>query len=230
MSANFILQSASLTGPQPATLHVAMIMDGNGRWATTRGLPRLAGHRSGAQTVRRMIETAPSLGVSDLTLYAFSSDNWKRPRTEVDGLFRLFEEHLIAECDRCVEKGVRISVIGRRDRLPSRLMALIDSVEAATRALETLHVRIAVDYSSRYSIAQAGFRSGSTDESIPDVDLLIRTGGEQRLSDFLLWESAYAELYFDSKMWPDYQAEDLERAVAAFHGRERRFGRIKMVS
>jgi len=198
--------------------HVAIILDGNGRWATARGRPRTFGHRAGARAVRRTVECAPALGIGMLTLYAFSADNWQRPASEVGALMRLFEQYLRGETARCVAEGVRVRVVGRRDRLARRLLRAIEATEAATAGCERLQLNLAVDYSSRDAIRRG--------ELLPDVDLLIRTGGEQRLSDFLLWECAYAELYFTDRPWPDFEARDLERAVAAFHGRERRFGRV----
>ncbi len=200
------------------SLHVAIIMDGNGRWATRRGLPRTAGHSAGAEAVRRVVEAAPSRGVTALTLYAFSSDNWRRPAREVSALMTLFARHLHGETPRLIAKGVRLNVIGRRDRLPRELLDAISAAEEATGRLGGLHLRIAVDYSARHAI--------ETGQLVPDVDLLIRTGGDQRLSDFLLWESAYAELYFTQAMWPDFTAADLEVAVREFHYRERRFGAL----
>ena len=191
-------------------------MDGNGRWAARRGLPRIAGHRAGAQAVRRTVEAAPDLGVGALTLFAFSSDNWKRPANEVAGLMRLFARHLRTETPDLVQNGVRCQVIGRRDRLAAPLVSLIADTEAATAGGERLDLRIAIDYSSREAI-----RAGAI---FPDVDLLIRTGGEQRFSDFLLWECAYAELYFTDLFWPDFGAEPLAAAVAEFRRRDRRFG------
>lgn len=215
-------------------LHAAIIMDGNGRWATARGLPRVAGHRSGAEALRRTVEAAPDLGIGTLTVYAFSSDNWRRPRTEVSALMKLFHTYLRRERDKCVENGVRISVIGRRDRLPALVLPAIEDTEAATRPGRNLHLRLAVDYSSRDAILQAArqLRNKSTRDDLsaalggPDVDLLIRTGGEKRLSDFLLWEAAYAELVFTPVMWPDFGESDLAAAVAEFHSRERRFGAV----
>ena len=203
--------------------HVAIIMDGNGRWATARGLPRTAGHRAGADAVRRAVETAPRLGIRTLTLFAFSSDNWKRPTREVATLMRLFHRYLAAEAAALKENGVRLSVIGRRDRLADPLVRQISAAERLTAAEHRLHLRLAVDYSAREAI-----RRSTRDSSLlgPDVDLLIRTGGERRLSDFLLWECAYAELLFTEKRWPDFDAADLERAVADFHGRQRRFGAL----
>ena len=215
-----------------STMHVAIIMDGNGRWASQRGLPRIAGHRKGADAVRRTIECAPDLGVVALTLYAFSSDNWKRPAEEVSALMRLFEQYLQTEVDECIRKDVRISFIGRRDRLNAAVARLMSESEKGTRHCERLHVRIAVDYSSRDALVVAARAAGpnATRENVaaalpaPDVDLLIRTGGEQRLSDFLLWECAYAELVFLPVMWPDFEACHLEDALASFRKRERRFG------
>ncbi|HEX6306931.1 MAG TPA: polyprenyl diphosphate synthase [Longimicrobiales bacterium] len=197
---------------------MAIIMDGNGRWATARGRPRHAGHRAGAHAVRRVVESAPGLGIGVLTLYAFSSDNWQRPRGEVSGLMRLFETYLRGETARCVAEGVRVRVIGRRDRLAARLLRAIEAAESATAAGRTLELNLAVDYSSRHAITNG--------ERLRDVDLLIRTGGEQRLSDFLLWECAYAELLFTGSAWPEFGARDLAAAVAEFYGRERRFGAL----
>jgi len=202
-----------------STLHVAIIMDGNGRWASRRGLSRGAGHTVGAEAVRRTVEAAPGLGIAALTLFAFSADNWKRPNAEVTALMRLFARHLRTETPRCVEHGVALRVVGRRDRLPGPLVTTIEQSEAATAHGARLDLRLAVDYSARAAI-ECG-------RLLPDVDLLIRTGGEQRLSDFLLWECAYAELYFTPTMWPDFGAADLADAVTWFHARERRFGGLK---
>jgi len=204
---------------QSTSLHVAIVMDGNGRWATQRRLPRAAGHRSGAETVRRIVRAAPGLGVGALTLYAFSADNWKRPATEVSALFRLFARYLAREAPLLAAERVRLEVIGRRDRLPAPLADAVTRAEAMSAAGTGLHLRIAIDYSARAAITQG--------QLLPDVDLLIRTGGEQRLSDFLLWESAYAELVFTPQMWPDFEAADLARALEEFRGRERRFGGLR---
>ncbi|HYH83406.1 MAG TPA: di-trans,poly-cis-decaprenylcistransferase [Longimicrobium sp.] len=225
-------------------LHVAVIMDGNGRWANARGLPRVAGHREGARVVRRIVEGAPGLGVGTLTLYAFSSDNWQRPPREVGALMRLFRGYLASETAKLVENGVRLTVIGRRDRLPEVLARAIAGAEAATADGRGLHLRLAIDYSARDALVRAAALAAGRDvgrdeftrllaaaagaaEPAPDVDLLVRSGGEQRLSDFLLWECAYAELYFTPRMWPDFDAASLGEAVAEFHRRERRFGRVK---
>lgn len=206
-------------------------MDGNGRWANRRGLPRAAGHRAGALAVRRVIEAAPDLGISTLTLYAFSEDNWNRPPREVSALMKLLRRYLLQETSRCIANGVRLEAIGRRDRLPAPLVCLLEETERATAAGERLHLRLALDYSARRSIVEAARRlqGSTTEESLsaaigPDVDLLIRTSGEQRLSDFLLWECAYAELVFTPRLWPDFTAIDLSQAVAEFHSRDRRFG------
>ncbi len=224
-------------------LHVAIIMDGNGRWARARGLPRPAGHRAGAKAVRRTVEAAPELGITTLTLYAFSADNWHRPAAEVAALMELFERHLRDETARLAENGVRLSVIGRRDRLPRPLVAAIERAERLTRAGRRLHLRIAVDYSARQAIAATAARLAAAPASLdgfarqlnrtvhsvpaaPDVDLLIRTSGEQRLSDFLLWECAYAELHFTPRLWPDFGHDDLAAAVADYRRRDRRFGRV----
>ena len=220
-------------------LHVAIIMDGNGRWAAARGWPRTAGHRAGADAVQRTVKAAPKLGVGTLTLYAFSADNWKRPAAEVNTLMELFHNYLRKETAECIENGIRVSVIGRRDRLSLALCSAIETTENATAGGENLHLRIAVDYSARNMILDAvtrlrsapvvDFRSFTRmlvgrDDRAAKVDLLIRTGGEQRLSDFLLWECAYAELYFTPVMWPEFTGADLEAAVCAFTTRERRFG------
>ncbi len=225
-------------------LHVAIIMDGNGRWAQQRGWPRLAGHRAGADAVRRAVESAGELGIDMLTLYAFSSDNWKRPQPEVAGLMRLLHEYLRKDTAECVEKGVRIQVIGRRDRLPKWLVEAIQAAEDATAACTRLRLRIAVDYSARDTILRAAVRLHSsikpTREAFStmlslvehgwpearDVDLLIRTGGERRLSDFLLWECAYAELYFTPMLWPDFGRANLAAALEDFRSRDRRYGAL----
>jgi undecaprenyl diphosphate synthase len=212
--------------------HVAIIMDGNGRWAQARGLPRVAGHKQGVEALRTVIQAAPALVIDNLTLYAFSSDNWKRPGEEVSALMVLFRRYLQSEAAECAASGVRISVIGRRDRLPEGIPALIAHAEQLTSPGKRLHVRIAVDYSSRDSLVRAaGLRAGTREElasrlPAPDVDLLIRTGGEQRLSDFLLWECAYAEFAFLPVMWPEFGEPELTAAVASFRNRVRRFGAV----
>jgi undecaprenyl diphosphate synthase len=228
---------------QQAGLHLAIIMDGNGRWAAHRGQPRVAGHRAGADALRRTVEAAPDFGVSVLTVYAFSEDNWQRPRAEVEALMQLFRRFLHSETPSCIENGVRLNVIGRRDRLTPALRLDIDRAELATSGGARILLRLAVDYSSQSALVRAagGPPAPSREEfarrlarathSLPgvgDVDLLIRTGRERRLSDFMLWEAAYAELYFTDTMWPDFHAGELAAAVEDFNTRERRFGRLKL--
>ena len=234
--------------PAPASrdrFHVAINMDGNGRWALLRGQPREAGHVAGATAVRQAVESAPALGITTLTLYAFSSDNWRRPRGEVDNLMFLLEKYLDSECPNLEASEVRFNVIGRRDRIPASLRRSIARVEARTCEGTALHMRVAIDYSARAALLAAAGRVANgmsltreeferaMYESIHapcgtrDVDLLIRTGGEQRLSDFLLWESAYAELYFTDVLWPDFTGADLASAVQAFTARDRRYGRVR---
>jgi undecaprenyl diphosphate synthase len=212
-----------------SSLHTAIIMDGNGRWASARGLPRIEGHRAGAEALRSVVEAAPRLNIGVLTVYAFSADNWKRPPEEVGALIFLLACYLEKESARLRDAGVRTSVIGRRDRLPPSLLGAIDLAEARTSHCERLHFRLAIDYSARAAILEAAenesIRTGFFQGTLP-VDLLIRTGGEQRLSDFLLWESAYAELIFTKRMWPDFRPGDLRAAVGEFHRRDRRFGGV----
>jgi undecaprenyl diphosphate synthase len=238
------MKKSTLVATNQTYLHVAILMDGNGRWASARGLPRSAGHRAGVETVRRVVRAAPRLGIGTLTLYAFSSYNWQRPPGEVASLLGLLEEYLISEAERCATVGVRLRVIGRRDRLNPSLLSAIEIAECMTAGGRALDVRIAVDYSSREAILRASCWMLSSLEvtpkefarllgvvthaggPVPDVDLVIRTGGERRLSDFLLWECAYSELVFTPRMWPDFNATDLEEAINDFHSRERRFGRV----
>ncbi|MGH9728267.1 MAG: polyprenyl diphosphate synthase [Candidatus Acidiferrales bacterium] len=237
-----MIESTLFIVPPPG-LHVAILMDGNGRWAEARGLGRSAGHRAGVEAVRRVVGAAPAMGIETLTLFAFSANNWQRHPDEVGSLFGLLETYFFAQALRAAEHDVRISVIGRRDRLPSALVEAIEAVETATAKHRGLDLRIAVDYSAREAMLQAAcWMMSSTEvtqqefarrigqvtrapDASPDVDLLIRTGGEQRLSDFLLWECAYAELHFTERMWPEFGAEDLEDAVRQFRARDRRFGR-----
>ena len=255
-----------VTGPSRKRFHVGIIMDGNGRWAEREGQPRSAGHRAGADSVRNVVRTAPDLGIDILTLYAFSSDNWLRPAREVRVLMGLFQSYLIRETSELIKEGVQLTVIGRRDRLPRSLREAIDVCEARTAGGDKLHLRVAIDYSARWMIADAARRwareswerGGNAVHAVPDglsgptdieesramidafgslissdpnaahVDLVIRTGGEQRVSDFLLWEIAYAELYFTPLMWPDAGADELAEAVEEFAHRDRRFGRVPM--
>jgi len=223
-------------------LHVAIICDGNGRWATSRLLPRSAGHRAGANAARNVIRSAPHLGIHTLTLFALSSANWKRPPAEVNAILDILREYLLAETTHCLNESIRLNIIGRRDRIPPILRETIADAEALTSKGTTLHLRLAIDYSARHSLFQAAskfykatdlspesfgsvlsevLRGGST-----DVDLLIRTGGEQRLSDFLLWECAFAEFVFMDKRWPDFTPADLRDAVVEFGRRERTQGAL----
>ena len=221
-------------------LHVAIIMDGNGRWGVSRGLSRTDGHVAGADAVRRTGEAAPDFGVTTLTLFAFAQANWRRPEREVGALMALFRDYLARDAPRLIDGGARLTMLGRRDRLPSDLAEAVAKVEAATASNDRLNLRIALDYSSREAIAEAAGRlgsSGSADElerlidgGAGPVDLLIRTGGEQRLSDFMLWECAFAELWFTRRMWPDFGANDLAAAISDFRGRERRFGGLADVA
>src|SRR3979409_673583 len=233
--------SSKLQSKLTSKLHVGIIMDGNGRWATRRQLSRLRGHEAGVEAIRRVVEAAPKQGVGTLTLYAFSSDNWQRPKTEVSARLALLLFYLASEVESLVRNGVRLSVIGRRDRLPDGLSDAIGRAEAATASGDVLHLRIAVDYSARDAILKAAAKAAGMgnltretfsqlvtgEPELRDVDLVIRTSGEKRLSDFLLWESAYAELHFTERMWPDFGGEDLKEALASFHQRERRFGGLQ---
>ena len=253
LSVHFIMESTLFMAAKRP--HVAIIMDGNGRWAVRRGRPRSAGHVAGARAVRRVVEAAARAGVGTLTLYAFSGDNWCRPEGEVVALMRLFRRYLAVETSRCVSNGIRLSVVGRRDRLPAALGAAIAGAEAATVDGERMHLRVALDYSARDAIVGAAQyaaddaaargvaarlsrdafaellgRAAHDHHAAPDVDLLIRTGGEQRLSDFLLWECAYAELHFTPVLWPDFGAAELAAALAEFARRKRRFGGLRSVA
>jgi len=240
---SIVLQSVrELTVSTRPSVHVAIICDGNGRWAVSRGLPRSAGHKAGAEAARSVIRSAPHLGVHTLTLFALSSANWKRPPAEVKAILAILQEYLREETQHCLDEGIRLSVIGRRDRLHPVLRETILESEALTSQGKRLHLRLAVDYSSRHSLFQAASkfykatnlsadsfgdilaevqRGGST-----EVDLLIRTGGEQRLSDFLLWECAFAELVFLDKRWPDFTVTDLKNAIEEFGKRDRTRGAL----
>ena len=241
----FAADSVGQSSLSPHRFHVAIIMDGNGRWATARGKPREFGHRQGALAVRRTVQAAPDAGIDILTLYAFSSDNWRRPAREVRTLMSLFRRYLRSEVPELRAQGVRLQVIGRRDRLPEGVLQAVREAEAGTADGTRLLLRLAVDYSARHALLEAARRctdpvaldhdgfARAVQEAIhggadgtADVDLLIRTGGERRLSDFLLWECAYAELVFTPRMWPDFTAEDLHSAVSEFGRRDRRFGAV----
>ena len=242
------MTQSALRADEQDGLHVAIIMDGNGRWARERGRRRESGHREGAKAVRRVVEASPDLGIDVLTLYAFSSDNWQRPRREVQLLMKLFRRYLKSEIAELKAEGVRLQVIGRRDRLAPDLVRLIEESEEATQICRRLSLRLAVDYSSRDLLVSAVRAAAArtdlnraslslllgqamhTEEPAPDVDLLIRTGGEKRLSDFLLWECAYAELVFTDRMWPDFQGDALAQAISEYSSRNRRFGRVAEAS
>jgi undecaprenyl diphosphate synthase len=236
---------SGLASERQSRLHVGIIMDGNGRWATRRQLSRLRGHEAGVEAIRRVVEAAPKQQVGTLTLYAFSSDNWRRPKLEVAALMALLRFYLANEVESLVRNGVRLTVIGRRDRLPDGIAEAIGRAETLTAGGDVLHLRIAVDYSARDAILNAAAKAAKLgrdltretfselvtgERGLRDVDLVIRTSGEKRLSDFLLWESAYAELLFTERMWPDFGGEDLAEALATFHQRERRFGGLQSLS
>ncbi len=227
-------------------LHVAIIMDGNGRWARSQGMPRWRGHVEGVESVRRIVRAAPDLGVSILTLYAFSADNWKRPRMEVGRLFWLLKRYCVSERNELISRGVRVTAIGRRDRIPTPALHALQQLERETAGGTKLYLRLAIDYSARAEVARATRELGQrvragelapeqmTEElltqavtgGVPMPDLLIRTAGERRLSDFLLWELAYAELYFAQTHWPDFRRDNLATALADFRARDRRFGGV----
>ncbi len=232
-----------LAGPPPA--HVAIIMDGNGRWARARGLPRTAGHRRGAEAVRRAVTCAGDLGIDYLTLYGFSSENWKRPASEIDDLMGLMRRYLQSDIAKLHKNGVRLRVIGERYRLPEDIIRLIDEAEQLTQDNARLHLTVAISYGGRQEILDAvrrlaeaaavgALEPAAIDETrfsaqlatagMPDPDLVIRTSGEQRISNFLLWQSAYSELVFVDKLWPDFSKDDLTHAIREFQQRDRRYG------
>jgi undecaprenyl diphosphate synthase len=239
------MEALSTAATLKAPVHVAIIMDGNGRWAKARGLPRIAGHKRGAEAVRRSVNGAAELGIEYLTLYGFSSENWKRPAAEVDDLMGLLRLYLINEIEELHRNGVRLRVIGQRNRLGADIVNLIEDAERRTAANRRLNLTVALSYGGRAEIAgaarqiaeevQAGrLDPASVDEDlfarhlltrdIPDPDLLIRTSGEKRISNFLLWQCAYAELVFLDRLWPDFTRDDLEFAIREYHGRDRRYG------
>lgn len=226
-------------------VHVAIIMDGNGRWAKRRGLPRTAGHAQGARTVEQILEDADHMGIRYLTVYAFSTENWSRPDSEVKALMNLLRTYMKTSLAKCARNNVRIRVIGDKSRLDKDLQASIANLEKETASNTGIGFQIAINYGSRDEIVRAvraaaqkvkdgemspediteSFLSDSLDTGgIPDPDLLIRTGGEQRISNFLLWQTAYSELYFCDAAWPDFNKAELEKAVDAFNHRERRYG------
>ncbi|WP_282608210.1 isoprenyl transferase [Pelagibius sp. Alg239-R121] len=233
----------SFSGEKPT--HIAVIMDGNGRWANARGLPRTAGHRQGAESVRRTVKAAMKLGIPYLTLYGFSSENWSRPMAEVEDLMGLLRRYLRSELAKFHENGIRLQVIGQRDRLPGDIVRLIEDAEKTTKDNDQLTLVMALSYGGRQDITTAArrvaeavaagkikpeeldetrFGSYLWTDGIPDPDLLIRTSGEQRISNFLLWQSAYSELVFVEKLWPDFDEDDLADAIREYQRRDRRFG------
>ncbi len=226
-------------------VHVAIIMDGNGRWAKKRGLPRTAGHAQGARVVEQILEDADHMGIRYLTVYAFSTENWSRPDSEVKALMNLLRTYMKTSLAKCARNNVRIRVIGDKSRLDSDLQASIANLEKETAPNTGIGFQIAINYGSRDEIVRAVRKAAQkvkdsglnpediteamiSDEldtaGIPDPDLLIRTGGEQRISNFLLWQTAYSELYFCDAAWPDFNKAELEKAVDAFNNRERRYG------
>jgi undecaprenyl diphosphate synthase len=228
---------STLSSQERRPLHVAIIMDGNGRWAIARGLPRVAGHQAGVAALQEIIKVAPQLGITTLSAYAFSTENWRRPVAEVSALMDILRSYLQNELARLVDAGVRLTVLGRRDRLPDGIADLISHAERVTVGGGSLDLRLAIDYSGRDAILEAfaAIEPGSATRAEiswrlnargggPDIDLLIRTSGEQRLSDFMLWEAAYAELYFTETLWPDFDRSGLVKALEAFCARNRRYG------
>ncbi|SLN15504.1 polyprenyl diphosphate synthase [Roseisalinus antarcticus] len=232
------------TGPR----HVAVIMDGNGRWAVKRGRPRLFGHHAGAKRVRQIVEACPDYGVKYLTIFAFSTENWKRTQTEIAGLMGLFRRYIQGEAQELLRRGVRVRFIGDRIKLDEKLVALMDEIELVTADNDHVHLTVALNYGGRDEVTRAAKRLAFEIEQgrlthkdvdaetlarfldtrfLPDPDLVIRTSGEARISNFLLWQGAYAEYEFVDTLWPDFTAEEFGRIVRAYGGRERRFGAVK---
>ena len=227
--------------------HVAIIMDGNGRWAQARGKPRLFGHHAGARRVREIVEACPELGVKYLTIFAVSTENWKRTQSEVSGLMKLFKRYLMSETKQLVENGVRVRFIGDRIRLDETLVALMDDLELLTADNDTVHLTVALNYGGRDEVTRAAKRlcrevaAGKVDAEkvdaetlakhldtyvLPDPDLVIRTSGEARISNFILWQSAYSEYEFVDTLWPDFTREEFTKVFTSFGSRERRFGAV----
>ena len=237
------MAAKDIVGETPA--HVAIIMDGNGRWASSRGWPRLVGHRRGAERVRSIVEAAPDLGIRYLTLYAFSTENWKRSTEEVIGLMSIFARYIQSEAERLSLEGVRLRFIGGRDRLDKKLRKLMNGIEERTSGNDRLHLTVAINYGGRDELARAARRlaedvatgriaAADVDEDaleerldtadLPDPDLVIRTSGEMRISNYLLWQSAYAEYHFTDTLWPDFTADELATILSRYQSRERRYG------
>jgi len=237
------MAAKDITGTMPS--HVAIIMDGNGRWATARGWPRLVGHRRGAEGVRKIVEAAPGLGIRYLTLYAFSTENWKRSTEEVIGLMTIFARYIQSEAERLSREGVRLRFIGGRERLDKKLQKLMAGIEERTKDNDRLHLTVAINYGGRDELSRAARRIATavaegrlkpedvTEDTVgdhldtfdlPDPDLVIRTSGETRISNYLLWQSAYAEYEFTDTLWPDFTPEELGTILDRFSDRERRYG------
>lgn len=233
-------------GDPPAPRHVAIIMDGNGRWAKARGLPRTAGHERGVEALRRTVEAAGDLGIQYLTVFSFSTENWRRPAAEVNTLFGLLKAYVQRDLSRLKQDGVRVRVIGQREGLPPDIAELVDRAERETARNSKFHLTIAFNYGSRDEILRAirayaeavaagkatgdltdeGFAAYLDTRDLPDPDLMIRTSGEYRISNFLLWQAAYAELLFVDVLWPDFSRDHLESAISRYHERERRYGAV----
>ncbi|QEE35513.1 isoprenyl transferase [Octadecabacter sp. SW4] len=237
-------KDAQQAGPR----HVAIIMDGNGRWATQRGRPRLFGHHAGAKRVRDIVESCPDLGVKYLTIFAFSTENWKRTQTEVAGLMKLFRRYIEREAQALLKNGVRVRFIGDRVRLDDKLVALMDELELLTAGNDRVHLTVAINYGGRDEVTRAAKRLAYDIEQgrlthkdvdaetlakyldthvLPDPDLVIRTSGEARVSNFLLWQTAYSEYEFVDTLWPDFTPQEFARVLASFSARDRRFGGVK---
>jgi len=228
-----------MSAPRVVPTHIAIVMDGNGRWATRRFLPRVAGHKKGVDALRACVRHCGDIGVKVLTVFAFSSENWNRPAEEVSGLMELLALALPREVPQLQAEGVRIHFIGDRAGLSDKMRNGLEQAEAATAGNSRLVFNICFNYGGRWDIAQAAAKLAARGEAIneqsmdramalahvPDPDLLIRTGGEQRISNFLLWQAAYSELYFSDKLWPEFDAAAIDEAIADYAGRERRFGR-----
>ena len=237
-------KDAQQAGPR----HVAIIMDGNGRWATQRGRPRLFGHHAGAKRVRDIVESCPDLGVKYLTIFAFSTENWKRTQAEVAGLMKLFRRYIEREAQALLKNGVRVRFIGDRVRLDDKLVALMDELELLTAGNDRVHLTVAINYGGRDEVTRAAKRLAYDIEQgrlthkdvdaetlakyldthvLPDPDLVIRTSGEARVSNFLLWQTAYSEYEFVDTLWPDFSPQEFARVLASFSARDRRFGGVK---
>ena len=235
------LSRAAETGGTTRPRHVAVIMDGNGRWATERGWPRLVGHRRGAERVKQIVRACPDLGVDWLTIYAFSTENWKRSTEEVLGLMKIFRRYIQREAEDMSAEGVRMRFIGERGRLDRKLQDLMASIEARTAGNTRLNLTVAINYGGRDEILHAARACAAAGEEIteenfakhlyyagiPDPELIIRPSGELRLSNFLLWQCAYSEFYYTDALWPDFDEEELDKAIAAYQSRDRRFGGVK---